>query len=274
MKKDGNLNNVSLLIIGYDPYEDVWNHYFELLNKYWKERPKTYLATNSLAPIYEGVTVIPAGDDAEWSKKVQKSLSLIETDYVILLLEDFFTTNFVDNNRLNDLLEIISENEIKYCKLLNQAKFRGKTFKNYNFLRVTPNSDGYAISLQPSIWDKQFLSDCVGDENYNAWIFELYKVRDYIPNKVTIDVISDDRNVLEITHAIVQSQYLRKAVRVFSRQNYLFDYTKRGIMSFSDTIRYRVKIFFAQYTPKFLWDSFKLIGRLMKVNFVSDKYKG
>nr|AOP02848.1 hypothetical protein YS394-orf11 [Streptococcus suis] len=274
MKKKDNLSNVSLLIIGYDPYKDVWDHYFELLNKYWKERPKTYLATNQLTPNYEGVTVIPVGDDAEWSKKVYTSLESINTDYVILLLEDFFTTNFVNNEKIESLLEIISENEIKYCKLLNQAKFRGEIFKNYKYLKVTPRTDGYAISLQPSIWHKQFLSDCVGTDNYNAWIFELYKIREVVPNKNVIDVISDSRNILEITHAIVQSQYLRRAVRVFKKQNYEFDYSKRGVMSFQDTVRYRVKIFFAQYTPRILWNSFKSIGRVMKVNFVSDKYKG
>ena len=38
--------NVALLIIGYDGYVDVWDSYFELLNKYWPStiRPKTYLA--------------------------------------------------------------------------------------------------------------------------------------------------------------------------------------------------------------------------------------
>ncbi|KKF50430.1 hypothetical protein [Streptococcus uberis] len=269
-----NLENVSLLIIGYDPYKDVWDHYFELLNKYWPNRPKTYLATNTLIPDYKDVTVLPTSENAEWSKKVYDSLTYIDTDYVILLLEDFFTTRTVENRKIYDLLEIIKENQIQYCKLLNQAKFRGKTFKNYEYLRISEKSDTYAISLQPAIWEKSFLKECVGPDNYNAWIFELHKAKKFNINNDRINVISDDRNILEITHAIVQSKYLRKAVRVFKRQNYKLNLSKRGVMSVSDTIKYRSKIFFAQYTPKVLWNTFKAVGRVLNVNFVSDKYKG
>ena len=32
-------NDVSILVVGYDGYIDVWNHFFELMNKYWSERP-------------------------------------------------------------------------------------------------------------------------------------------------------------------------------------------------------------------------------------------
>lgn len=244
-----NLEEVSLLVIGFDPYKDVWDHYFELLNKYWPDRPKTYLATNSLTPYYEGVTVI-------------------------LLLEDFFTTRRVDNGRISDLMGIIQENKIQYCKLLNQAKFKGKTFHGYGYLRISEKSDNYAISLQPAIWEKSFLKDCVGPENYNAWIFELHKAKTFNVNRDRINVISDDRNILEITHAIVQSKYLRKAVRIFDKQNYKLNLSQRGVMSVSDTLKCRSKIFFAQNTPKALWKPFKAIGRVLNVNFVSDKYKG
>ncbi|MBA2796622.1 hypothetical protein [Streptococcus porcinus] len=267
------LEDVSLLIIGYDPYRDVWDHYFELLNKYWSDRPKTYLATNILTPDYIGVTVLPTSQDAEWSKKVYDSLDYIDTKYVILLLEDFFTTRKVDNSRISDLMEIIKENQIQYCKLLNQAKFRGEKFKEYGHLRISEKSDMYAISLQPAVWEKSFLKECVGPENYNAWIFELYKARTLNVNNDKINVLSDDRNILEITHAIVQSNYLRKAVRVFNKQNYKLNFSQRGVMSVSDTLKYRSKIFFAQYIPKALWKPFKAVGRILNINFVSDKYK-
>lgn len=94
-----NYDNISLLIIGYDPYIDVWDHYFELLNKYWPDRPCTYLATNLVVPTYQNVNVIVCGEDCEWSSKVHKALKKIPTDYVVLLLEDFFTTRPVNGEK-------------------------------------------------------------------------------------------------------------------------------------------------------------------------------
>jgi hypothetical protein len=27
----------------------------------------------------------------------------------------------------------------------------------------------YTVSCQPSIWEKEFLKECIGSRNYNAW---------------------------------------------------------------------------------------------------------
>ena len=67
-------DEVSVLVVGYDGYIDVWNHFFNLINIYWKDRPKTYLATSELSPNYENVEVITAGKGAEWSKKAYIAL--------------------------------------------------------------------------------------------------------------------------------------------------------------------------------------------------------
>ena len=269
---DNILNDVSLLIIGYDPYKDVWDHYFELLEKYWPERPKTYLATNELVPEYKNVTVIPAGKDAEWSKKVIVALEKIETPFVVLLLEDFFTTRPVDSSKLAELLNCMKEGNLNYCKLLNQSKIKGKIYDDKKYLRITNSDDEYGISLQPSIWRKEFLSETVGTENYNAWIFEFNQVKNKIQNRNGIDCIGDRRNVLEITHTVVQSKYLRKAVRVFKKQDYEINLSARPMLSKKDNFKYRLKRAVAsKKPPKFAKNVFKKIGKLLKVDFVSDR---
>lgn len=264
-------NNVSLLIIGYDPYKDVWDHYFELLEKYWQDRPLTYLASNELNPQYSRVQVIPAGIDAEWSMKVITSLPHIKTEYVILLLEDFFTTSHVDNEQIDELISYMDTYKLNYCKLLNQSKIRGKKFIKKNYLRVIDSNDEYGISLQPAIWRKSFLSEVVGRENYNAWIFEFSQVRDRRQNRNGIDCIGDRRNVLKITHAVVQSKYLRKAVRVFKRQKYKINLEKRPMFSITENFKYRAKCFFSEHSPKILKPFLKKIGKKIGVDFVSDR---
>ena len=265
------MEKVSLLIVGFDPYKDVWDHYFELLEKYWPDRPRTYLATNILTPNYHNVRAIPVGTDAEWSRKVSVALAEIETPYVILLLEDFFTTEFVQNDVLEDLIECICKNRIKYCKLLNQSRIKGDVFDNKKYLRIIGASEEYGISLQPAIWDKDFLQQTVGTENYNAWIFELNQVKEKKQNREGIDCIADTRNILKITHAVVQSKYLRKAVRVFAKQDYPLNIEQRAMLSIKDNFKYRLKCFMADNMPKQLKPILKRIGKLLKVDFVSDK---
>lgn len=264
-------DDISLLIIGYDLYVDVWNHYFELLNKYWTNRPKTYLATNTLAPNYKNVEVIQCGEEAEWSRKVYNSLKVIPSEYVVLLLEDFFTTKEVDNYEFTQLVNFCRENNVDYCKLKNQSKIVGPSFMGKKHLHVIDKNTEYGISLQAAIWKKSFLQKLIGSGNYNAWIFELTQVKEKTHLKPDNICIADDRNILEITHAVVQSKYLRKAIRVFKNQGYKIDTSQREVMSSSEEFKYNLKCKMAEITPDALKPFFKKIGKKMNVDFVSDR---
>ncbi len=268
---ENTFKDIAIVVIGYDPYKDVWDHYFCLLNKYWPDRPQTYLVTNAITPKYDNVTVIPAGHDAEWSKKVQMAINNIDKKYFILLLEDFFATRPIDNNTVVELLNIISFNDIKYCKLLNQSKIKGLHFKENKNLHVIARDEEYGISLQPAIWNTQFLSQILGRDNYNAWIFEFNQVREKNWNKDRIDSIADDRNVLQITHSIVQSKYLPSAIRKFRSQKYFIDTSDRPALSFLENFKYRTKCIVSEYSPQWSKKILKSIGRILGVDFVSDR---
>ena len=134
--------NVALLIIGYDGYVDVWDSYFELLNKYWPStiRPKTYLVTSVLHPNYDGVEVISAGENSEWSNKARTALEQINEDYVVLLLEDFFTTRNVDGKKLEHIVNLMEDNNLTFCRILDQKKMKGKHFKKEKHIKIIPSS--------------------------------------------------------------------------------------------------------------------------------------
>lgn len=53
----------------------------------------------------------------------------------------------------------------------------------------------------------------IGRDNYNAWKFEMNQLNGEKYNINKIEYLIDDRNILNITHAVVQSSYLRSAVK-------------------------------------------------------------
>lgn len=268
-------NDVSILVVGYDGYIDVWNHFFELMNKYWPKRPKTYLATSELTPHYDNVEVIPAGKNTEWSKRASVALEKIETPYVILMLEDFFISDYVDNDLVRSSLKLVEENQIKFyqilVQLIKQSWEKGKPYKGNKHIHIVPRNKKYGINLQAAIWNTDFLREKIGDGNYNAWKFEMNQLETENYNDKKIEYLIDDRNILNITHTIVQSQYLRSAIRKMEKINHHIDPSERKVLSKKEDFKYNLKLFMYSVTPKALTKPAKMIGKMMKIDFVTDR---
>ncbi|MBP3819461.1 MAG: hypothetical protein J6H31_14290 [Butyrivibrio sp.] len=267
--------NLSVLIVGFDGYEDVWNHDIELMNKYWNDRPKTYLVNSELNPNYEDVEIINAGPNSEWSRKVQVALEKIDTPYVLLLLEDFFITDYVDNSLLEDVMKTVQKDKILFyqvlVQLINQKWEKGAPFKGNRDIKIVPRDKKYGINLQAAIWDKEYLKKVVGDGNYNAWVFEVNQLETNNYNEDRIEYLIDTRNILNITHAVVQSKYLRGAVRKLKRIGVEIPEEERSYLSVKDNFKYQFKLFMYSITPKCMVKTFKQIGRLFNIDFVTDR---
>lgn len=270
-------SDISILIIGFDGYVDVWNHCFELMNKYWPIRPKTYLACSELKPKYENVEVINAGKNSEWSKKVQISLEHINTKYVLLMLEDFFICDYVDNAQILKIMQLIKENKIKFYQLLvqliHQKAIKGKSYKNYRHIRIVAKDKKYPLNLQAAIWEKDYLKERVGIGNYNAWMFEIHQLHFKEYNTKHIDCLIDDRNICNIVHAVVQSKYLPSAIRKLNACGYHINKSEREILNKRENFEYVLKLFMYEVTPQFLVKPAKIIAKLIKVDFVTDRIK-
>lgn len=270
-------DKVTILVVGYDGYKDVWDENFRLMNMNWNDRPRTILANGLLTPEYKNVEIINAGSDAEWSKKVQVAMKSIDTPYVLLLLEDFFIADKVDTDKIYSALQLVSDENIKFyqilVQLMKQSWAEGKAFKNDKHVHIIPSDKKYPVNLQAAIWDSDFLRECVGEENYNAWQFEIRHI-DRRVNEDKIEFLIDDTNMLNIVHSVVQSKYLRCAIKSLKKRGYSVDLSKRPMMSRNEEFKYQLKLFMYSVVPKRLVAPAKKIGKLMGVDFVTDRISG
>lgn len=269
------LYEVSILVVGFDGYTDVWDHFFNLIEKYWPERPKTYLATSELKPTYKNVTALPAGPNTEWSRRAYNALQQIDTSYVILMLEDFFISDYVNNSTLADCIDSIKANGIKYYQIQSPNYKRdrkiGSPFGGNDNIRIIPKDKQYALNLQTVIWDREYLMSVIGTENYNAWLFEMNNIQKEDMNEDQMRYLIDTRNILNITHAIVQSKYLRGAIKHMSKIGYNIDTNVRPSFSILEQFKYDLKNIVSDHAPQCLVRPLKSIGKLMGVDFVTDR---
>lgn len=268
-------NDLSILIIGYDGYKDVWDIDIHLLNKYWSNRPKTYLATSVLKPEYDNIEIISSGEASEWSKKAYNALNKIKSKYILLLLEDFFVSSPVNNNLVFDSLQLIKKNRIKFYQILVQlvksSWEKGAPFQGNKHIKIIPQDKKYPLNLQAAIWDREFLIKTIGEGNYNAWQFEIKQISTDRINVEKIEYLIDDRNILNIEHTIVQSKYLRGPLKRLKENEPEIDFSGREVLSAKEDFKYWFKVLMYSLTPKFLVKPFKQVGRWLSVDFVTDR---
>lgn len=216
-------NKMTVVFIGYDGYSDMWNDCINLFNKFWKDCPYKILFVNNEKQVeWDNVTVLHAGKDAEWSKKVNLALENCDSKYICLLLEDFLVGKSIDINIIENTLNFMDEEDIRYYKLTNMNrvfKNHDPIYKDFKFLHTIPQSDEYGISLQAAIWNKKFLKELLGDENYNAWKFEFARVKESVgkENIPQIGCVYDERNILNLQHGVIQSKYLPGTINYFKK---------------------------------------------------------
>lgn len=269
-----NKQDMAIVINGYDGCKDLWDHYFELLNTYWPDRSfPVYLVNNELRPEYDNVSILNCGPDADWSQKVKVALDRIDAQYICLLLEDFFTGSKIDNEEIVSIVRFIKEENIRYYKLKNLSKIKSSHYKGIQHLYTIPENMEYGISLQPAVWERNFLAKLVGSGNYNAWQFEFARIAEAKNGSKNAmeGCVYDNRNILKIVHGVVQKKYLPTAVKYFEKQNYHFDTSVRPIMSIKEYVQMRMKQMGKRIIPKLIRQFAKNGMRILGMKFVSDK---
>lgn len=170
----GQINELTVLVAAWDPFEPVWNNFFKLLNKYWEPECEIVFATNSKEPSIPNVNVVPT-QELGWTDKVLVALEHINTEYTFFILDDYFINEPLSTEHIQ--LHIDFLNEYKANKVMLEYKCKGLkleqpfSYKGNIVHQLASNSD-YLTSTQPSIWKTSYLRDCL-QTGWNAWQFEI-----------------------------------------------------------------------------------------------------
>lgn len=214
---------LSIVVVSTDSYSDLWPDFFKCLKDYWPDCPyKIYLVNNTLNPNFDGVEVINSGENAQWSERTRNALHKIPTKFVCCLLEDFFISEKVDTVVVKDAIDFMEKEGLLYYKILSLSKFTTENYKSIPYLQTIPASYRYGISLMASIWDKTFFLEKIGKENYNPWKFEVDRLNEEKEAEDPFKTVGvfDNRNILKITHMVVQGKYLPYSLRKMQKKGY------------------------------------------------------
>lgn len=271
---------LALVGIFYDGYIDSWKDFLRNFYYFWPDCPyELYIVSNETTLIeYDKVNWIPAGKDAEYSKKVQAAIDQIDADYLLLMLEDFYFGASLGKMELEPVLEYVVTNDIKYyclSSLSSFTKYYSELYdKNIPYLYKINPKKKYTLGCQAVIWEKNFLKSCIGTRNYNAWVFEgaLAQSKRTHTEEFLNKCVKDTRNILKLQHGILQQKLLPPTVQYFKNIGLPLS-SNREIMSEKSYRRYVRNARLSASLPRPIYKLLKSIIGKKRGNAVLDKYE-
>ncbi len=213
----------SILVVSCDKHCDLWTPFFTLFRRYWADcEMPVYLGTNR-ARSDQAIT-LNAGNDEAWSRRLRFFLQNIETDYVLLLLEDFFLDQPVSNALVNAQLARLHG--------LNGICIR--LFPNppadyfHNGVGVLHARAAFRVSLQAAIWNRSRLLEILVDEE-SPWDFELGGSKR--SQAWASGFYCVEEPVIHYQHVVERGEWFRASARLYGAQNIGCNFQARAVMS-------------------------------------------
>lgn len=262
------MNDLTLLISTCEKFSDIWNIQCSLLNENWGDRDiRTVLLTDAPNPYrHDGVEIVSAGDGADMKDRLSFFVDAIDTEYVLITLDDYFLTKKVDNTKIQSLIRLMEAQKLDYIRLFPSPHSR-KTLpiEGEAHVRMLTFDKRYDVNLYPGLWRKSFLKETLAAEQSDAWQYEVSLTKTAVRLNARCAWCKED--VYHILDAVRKGKFLHPAKRfVDSYGHYEGD---RGVIARKEEIRIAVLSMINRTMPESLRKFLKRKARKHGAHFYS-----
>ena len=261
------MTTVSLLISTCDKFSDLWDEHINLLRKYWiGDDWKIYLVTDKeTSRKYKGVEIIVAGEEKDFPMRIKYASEHIETDYILLTLDDYFIINNVYEEKLRYLVYRANNDKIDYLKLYDRRKTNPRKYESVESLLKIDLTKKYAITLYPAIWNRSFLHNSVSAD-MTAWKYEP-SLTDYARRK-NANCMFSHAGLFSILDVVRKGKVLNKANKYFRKHG--IDIGDRPLIKRRTEVKLAIMNYISWYTPRSVFIFGKRILRKFGKTFYSE----
>lgn len=245
-------NELTIIVCSCDKYDDLWYPYFEIFKNQWPDcKYPIILNTESKTYNHDGLNIkslnLYTPEEAKnvsWSDRMIKTLSYVDTEYVLVTLDDHFLISPVDSKKFERALEIIKTHKrISALSFIAYVPADKKTKWIDNFGRWSMN-DYFRVNLDTAIWRKKALLRNL-KPGENAWEFELnateralWDFTEYYRYKQGAEPILDVSFHLRRGYGLIRGKWCWRNPELFDQFNIPMDFSKRGYMDKDECIGY------------------------------------
>jgi hypothetical protein len=169
--------SVTLLINTCDAYNDVLELFICAFKEYWPDCHYPVVVNTESKVFLDYPASIHAyqnnGATDHWGERLLSTLDSIDTEFVIMLFDDFILESDVDTSALFEAIQLLkSDINIAVVYLINTALPTCNITNDTKFIKIK-NKAEYKLNSSPAIWRKSSLSSYTGIYD-TPWSWEVF----------------------------------------------------------------------------------------------------
>lgn len=216
---------MKILVASCDKNTETFEAFQHCMEKYWKNHPEVIYATETEKnPYYKTISHnIPLEN---WTKRMRMTLDEIDDDKILLMIDDCFIRDFVDEERIKYAEENLKDN----IAVLNFEKSYDSNDEETDLIGFKRRQHGsaYEVSLYCGLWQKDKLYEVLY-RDCNPWEVEGEQNNhgfDYYINSG--DYIINWGYEAFKPAGIFKGKWCKEIVDFFEREGIKVDYKKKG----------------------------------------------
>lgn len=202
----------SVLVSSCDAYSDLWTPFFTLFWRHWADCPyRVFLGANQAHYDHPLVCTITTGTHESWSTNLRFFLNQLDSEYVLLLLDDFFLINRVPTDAVSEHVRKLDALGGTVLRLFPNPPPHAPV-RGYRGIGRIHRCAPFRVSAQAAIWRRSTLLTLVRDGE-TAWDFEQNGT---LRSRSRPDgFYCTYKRILPYVHAVEQGRWFRSAARRF-----------------------------------------------------------
>lgn len=257
--------NCSVLIPSCDKYSDLWRPFFTMFWRNWPDCPyRVYLGSNYQAFEHPKVKNILVGPDKDWTSGVRKMVQALETEYVLMMLEDFFIRKPVDSKRITFSLNALKRLNGHRLRLDPPERRPILPMEEFPDLVKLMKGTPYRVNLQPTIWRVESLLSIMCDGE-SAAEFEVKASERSNKDPDGYYCLRNERPIEWKHHVVEKGKWFLPEARRFEKAGIGCDFSRRAVMTTTEQLLWFICNIRARLERTIIpWTLRKRVGKLIR----------
>lgn len=217
---------MKVLVLSCDKNSDIFDAFHHCMEKYWPNHPEVLYAMESVKnPYYKTICHIGALD--VWTKRIRETLSDIDDEQILIMIDDCFIRQPVDTKRIEYLSQELKGNIAHFC--FQKSWDPNDIDTDIVGMKRRPHGSRFEVCLNCGLRQRDKLINVLS-RNSTPWEIEWHqdnKGYDYYINSgnYIINWGYDKGNPT----GIYKGKWCRNIIPFFEAEGISIDYSTRGL---------------------------------------------